>query len=166
MELWRTDAFELGCWRRLLRVPWTARSNQSVLKEINPKYSLEGLILKLKLQYFGYLMQSWLTGKDPDARKDWQQEKKGATKDEMLGWCHWLNMSLSKLWEIVKDREAWSAEVHGLVKRWTQLSNWTIATPMFIAVLFTIARTWRHPRCSLTDEWINKFWYIYTMEYY
>jgi len=109
--------------------------------------------------------KSWVTGKDPDAGKDWRQEKKGVTKDEMLGWHHWLNMSLSKLWEIVKDREAWSAEVHGLVKRWTQLSNWTIATPMFIAVLFTIARTRKQPRCSLTDEWINKFWYIYTMEY-
>ena len=92
----RIDAFELGCWRRLLRVPWTAtRSNQSVLKEINPEYSLEGLMLKLKLQYF---TKSWLLGKDPDAGKDWRQEEKGTTEDEMVGWHHWL-MSLSKVGE-------------------------------------------------------------------
>ena len=89
----RIDAFKLWCWRRLLRVPWTAqRSNQSILKEINPKYSLEGLMLKLKLQYFGHLMRkSWLIGKDPDTRKDWGQEEKGTTEVEMDGWHHWLN---------------------------------------------------------------------------
>ena len=87
------DAFELWCWRRLLRVPWTARrSNQSILKEISPGCSLEGLMLKLKLQYFGYLMRrNWLIGKDPDAGKDWRQEEKGMTEDEMVGWHHWLN---------------------------------------------------------------------------
>ena len=83
----RTDAFELWCWRRLLRVPWTARrSNQSILKEISPEYSLEGLMLKLKLQYFGHKIldaKSWLTGKDPDAGKDWGQEK-GVTEDETV----------------------------------------------------------------------------------
>ena len=84
----RIDSFELWCWRRLLRVPWTTRrSNQSILKEISPGYSLEGLMLKLKLQYFGNLM----TGKDPDAGKDWGQEEKGTTEDEMVGWHHWLN---------------------------------------------------------------------------
>ena len=73
-EHWRIDSFELCCWRRLLRVPWTARrTNQSILKEISPEYSLERLLLKLKLQYFGHLMKSWLTGKDPDAGKDWRQ---------------------------------------------------------------------------------------------
>ena len=89
---YRIDTFKLWCWRRLLRVPWTARrSNQSILKEINPKYSLEGLMLKLKLQNFGHLMvKSWLIGKDPDARKYWGQEK-GTTEDEMVGWHHWLN---------------------------------------------------------------------------
>ena len=88
----RIDAFELWCWRRLLRVPWTARrSNQSILKEINPGISLEGMILKLKLQYFGHLMQSWLIGKDFDAGRDWEQEKKGTTEDEMAGWHHWLD---------------------------------------------------------------------------
>ena len=86
-ECWRIDAFELWCWRRLLRVPWTARRcNQSILKEISPGCSLEGLMLKLKLQYFGHLMR-----KDPDAGKDWGQEEKGTTEDEMVGWQHQLN---------------------------------------------------------------------------
>ena len=88
---WRIDAFELWCWRRLLRVPWTARiSNQSILKEISPEYSLEGQLLKLKLEYFGHLMwKAWLTGKDPDTGKDWRQEEKGLTEEEMVGWHHW-----------------------------------------------------------------------------
>ena len=91
-ECQRIDAFELWCWRRLLRVIWTARtSNQSILREISPGISLEGLMLKLKLQYFGHLMQSWLTGKDPDAGRDWGQEEKGTTEDEMAGWHHWLD---------------------------------------------------------------------------
>ena len=90
-EHWRIDAFELWCWRRLLRVPCTARrSNQSVLKEISLEYSLEGLMLKLKLQYFGHLMQR-LIGKVPDAGKDWRQEEKGMTEDEMVGWHHRLD---------------------------------------------------------------------------
>ena len=97
-ECWRIDAFELWCWRRLLRVPWTARrSNQSILKEISPEYSLKGLMLKLKLQYFGYQIlqyfdaKDWLIWKDPNAGKDWRQEEKGTTEDEMAGWHHWLN---------------------------------------------------------------------------
>ena len=92
-EHWRIDAFELYYWRRLLRVPWTARrSNQSILKETSPEYSLEGLMLKLKLQYFGYLM--WRTNsleKTLNAGQDWRQEEKGMTKDEMAGWHHWLD---------------------------------------------------------------------------
>ena len=95
-ELRRIDVFELYCWRRLLRVPWTARrSNQSILKEISPGCSLEGLMLRLKLQYFGHLMQridslekTGLIGKDSDAGRDWGQEEKGTTKDEMAGWHH------------------------------------------------------------------------------
>ena len=88
----RIDAFELWCWRRLLRVPWTARrSSQSILKEINPGISLEGMMLKLKLQYFGHLMWSWLIGKDSDAGRDWGQEEKGTTEDEMAGWHHRLD---------------------------------------------------------------------------
>ena len=90
-ERWRTDAFKLWYWRILLSVPWTARrSNQSILKEISPEYSLEGLMLKPKLQYFGRLM--WrLIGKDPGAGKDWRQEEKGMTEDEMVGWHYWLD---------------------------------------------------------------------------
>ena len=93
-ERWRIDAFELWCWRRLLTVPWTAlRSKQSILREISPGCSLEGLILKLKLQYFNIFSdeKSWFTGKDPDAGKDWKQEEKGTMEDEMVGWHHWLN---------------------------------------------------------------------------
>ena len=91
-ECQRIDAFELWCWRRLLRIPWTARrSNQSILKEISPGCSLEGLMLKLKLQYFGHLMQRTLIGKDPDAGNDWRQDEKGTTEDEMVGWHHWLS---------------------------------------------------------------------------
>ena len=90
-EGWRIDAFELWWWRRLLRVPWTQRrSNHSILKEINPEYSLEKVMLKLKLQYFGHGYKE-LIGKDPDAGKDWRQEEKGTTEDEMVGWDHWLN---------------------------------------------------------------------------
>ena len=89
-EHWRIDGFELWCWRRLLRIPWTARrSNQSILKEISPGCSLEGLMLKLKLQYFGHLMRR--VGKDPDAGRDWGQEEKGTTEDEMTGWHHQLD---------------------------------------------------------------------------
>ena len=95
----RIDAFELWCWRRLLRVPWTARrSNQSILKEISPEYSFEGLMLKLKPQYFGHLI--W---KDPDAGKDWGQEKKGTTEDKMVGWHHRLNRLESESTLLVGD---------------------------------------------------------------
>ena len=91
-EHWRIDAFELWCWRRLLRVPWTARrSNQSILKEISPGCSLEGPMLKVKLHYFGHQMWRIDFGKDPDAGKDWRQEEKGKTEDEMVGWHPWLN---------------------------------------------------------------------------
>ena len=102
------------------------RSNQSIPKEISPKYSLERLMLKLKLKYFCHVM--WrLIRKDPDARKDWRQEENGMTGDEMVGCHHWLNgqWSLSKLQEIVKDRGAWHAAVHGVTKSWTWLSHWT-----------------------------------------
>ena len=106
-ECQRIDAFELWCWRRLLRIPWTARrSNQSILKEISPAYSLEVLMLKLKHQYFGHLM--WRTDfiwKDLDAGKDWRQEEKGMTEDEMVGWHHWLNGHEYEQAQGVGDRE-------------------------------------------------------------
>ena len=123
-ELRRIDAFELWCWRRLLRVPWTARrSNQSILKEISPGYTLEGLMLKLKLQYFA---KSWLIGKNPDAGKDWGQGEKGMSEDEMVGWHHWLSgHGFGWTLELVMDTEALRAAVHGVTKSGTWLNNWT-----------------------------------------
>ena len=134
-ERWRTDAFELWGWRRLLRVPWTARrSDKPILKEINPEYSQERLTLKLRLQNFGHLMRgayslekSWFIGKDPDAGKDWRQKGKGATEDEM-SITDLMDMNLHKLQEIVKDRETWHAAVYGVAKSQTRLSDWTTSS--------------------------------------
>ena len=145
-ECGRIDAFEMWCCRRLLRVPWTARrSNQSILKEINPEYSLKGLRLKLKLQYFGHLMRrtgsfekSLMLGKiEGGERKGWQRIR------WFDGIIDLMDVSLSKLQEMMKDREAWRAAVHEVKKIRTRLSDWTELNWTEVASEFLTFRNWQ-----------------------
>ena len=140
---WITDAFELWCWR----ISWTARrSNQSILKEINPEYSLEGLMLKLKFQYFGHLMQransldkTVMLGKIEDRRRREQQRWQDSIIDSM-------DMTLSKLWEIVKDREAWCAAVHGVAKSRTWLTEQWTTTVISLFIYVNKCNSYVYPR--------------------
>ena len=165
-ECQRIAAFELWCWRRLLRVPWTARiSNQSILKEISPDYSFQEQMLKAEAPIlWAHDVKNWLIGKHPDDGKDWRQRVKGTTEDEMVGWHHdSMDMSLRKLWQMVKHREPWCTVDHEIAKRWTQLSNWTTKSPIksHLSINFTTIKIKTRNAIlkflNLRGTWIFKF---------
>ena len=144
-EHWRIDAFELWCWRRLLRVPWTARrSNQSILKEISPGCSLEGMILKLNLQYFGHLIRRVDSLEKTDAGRDWGQEEKGTTEDEMAGWHHRLD-----------GREFEWTPGDGFMGSQRVGHNWTTELNWY-SYLYYFTKNLTHNRNKINVIWINE----------